>query len=348
MSHQQPGPYGQQGPQPGQPGQPGPYGTPPPGQPPTGGNPYAQPQPGAQPGYGYPQQPPPGQPGYGYPQQPGGQPGQPGYGYPQQSGQPGQPGYGYPQQAGAPAPGAPAGKSGRGRTIGITVAVVAALAVVGGGLYTVLSGGDNALGPRPDTRYDLTLPQQSGEFVLSEDEGGSSMLSEQELEDAGLADMESVGGSYLVPDSDSPVPEWGRIGMGFGGMWGEVENPQQTVDLIFLQFAQSLAEEEGEEIELVGTAESFTYEEAALKCQIARGTEPDADFGYTLEMTICAWADYSTVGLTYYVPFPSLPADIDPSLEEMPEMGEPEGITTEEAAGYTRQLREDALVERAG
>ncbi|MBB0229568.1 hypothetical protein [Streptomyces calidiresistens] len=341
MSHQQPGPYGQQGPQP---GQPGPYGTPPPGQPPAGGNPYAQPQPGAQPGYGYPQQQPPGQPGYGYPP-PGGQPGQPGYGYPQQ---PGQPGYGYPQQPGAPVPpGGQAGRSGKGRNVGITVAVVAALAVVGGGLYAVLSGGDNALGSDDGTRYDLTLPQQTGDFELME-EDNSILLSEQELEEAGLTDMEGVGGSYIEPDPDAPIPDWGRVGLGFAGMWGEVENPQQTVDLLFLQFAQSISEEEGQEIELVGTAESFTYEEAALKCQIARGTEEDPDLGYTMEITVCAWADYSTVGLTYYLPFPELPADVDPLAEEMPEVRAPETIPTGEAADHTRQLREDALVERTG
>ncbi|MEU6507246.1 PQQ-binding-like beta-propeller repeat protein [Streptomyces sp. NPDC046942] len=130
---------------------------PPPAQPPA-----APPQPPAapQPGYGYPQQPGP----YGAPAAPGAQnpynapvaPGTPGpYGYPQQPQQPGpygaapQPGYGYPQQQ--PYPGAPgavpqAGAGGK-RTALIIGAAVAALAVIGGTVYAVTSGGDGKKKP---------------------------------------------------------------------------------------------------------------------------------------------------------------------------------------------------------
>ncbi|MFE7388106.1 PQQ-binding-like beta-propeller repeat protein [Streptomyces sp. NPDC057582] len=108
-----------------------------------------------QPGYGYPQAP--GQePGYGYPQQPGpySQPGpyaqQPGpYGQqPGPYGQPPQPGYGYPQQQypGAPVPGGPAGPGGssafKGKPAVIIGAAVAALLVIGGGVFLATSGGD--------------------------------------------------------------------------------------------------------------------------------------------------------------------------------------------------------------
>ncbi|MEV0491698.1 outer membrane protein assembly factor BamB family protein [Streptomyces atratus] len=142
----------------------------PPAQPPQ--MPAAPPTPpSAQPGYGYPQAPgqEPGQaPGYGYPQQPGQQPGpynqpgpygqQPGpYGqqpgpYGQQPGpygQPPQPGYGYPQQQypGAPVPGGPTGPGGgnpfKGKPAVIIGSAVAALLVIGGGVFLATSGGDD-------------------------------------------------------------------------------------------------------------------------------------------------------------------------------------------------------------
>ncbi|MFE2088365.1 PQQ-binding-like beta-propeller repeat protein [Streptomyces sp. NPDC059460] len=139
-----------------------PQGSPqPPAQPPQ--MPAAPPAPPTpQPGYGYP--PAPGQePGYGYPQQPGpySQPGpyaqqsgpygqQPGpYGQqPGPYGQPPQPGYGYPQQQypGAPVPGGPAGPGGgsafKGKPAVIIGAAVAALLVIGGGVFLATSGGD--------------------------------------------------------------------------------------------------------------------------------------------------------------------------------------------------------------
>ncbi|MFB7220598.1 PQQ-binding-like beta-propeller repeat protein [Streptomyces sp. NPDC056227] len=141
--------------------------------------PQGSPQPPAQPPQmpAAPPAPPTPQPGYGYPQAPGQEPGQaPGYPqqpgpysqpgpYAQQSGpygqqsgpygqqpgpygQPPQPGYGYPQQQypGAPVPGGPAGPGGgsafKGKPAVIIGAAVAALLVIGGGVFLATSGGD--------------------------------------------------------------------------------------------------------------------------------------------------------------------------------------------------------------
>ncbi|MFF1833789.1 PQQ-binding-like beta-propeller repeat protein [Streptomyces sp. NPDC058231] len=145
-----------------------PQGSPqPPAQPPQ--MPAAPPTPPpAQPGYGYPQAPEQA-PGYGYPQQPGQQPGpygqpgpyvqQPGpYGqqpgpYGQQPGPYGQqpqPGYGYPQQQYPGAPG-PAGTGGggpfKGRPAVLIGAAVAALLVIGGGVFLATSGGGDGKKP---------------------------------------------------------------------------------------------------------------------------------------------------------------------------------------------------------
>ncbi|MEU6538223.1 PQQ-binding-like beta-propeller repeat protein [Streptomyces sp. NPDC047000] len=128
----------------GYPQQPGPGAAPGPYNPPPPQGPYAQPGP-------YAQQGPYAQPGpYGAAPQPGPYAPQPGpYGPPQ-------PGYGYPQQppypGGGPAtmplggqgPGAPGGPRGpfKGRTALVVAAAVAALAVIGGTVYAVTSGGD--------------------------------------------------------------------------------------------------------------------------------------------------------------------------------------------------------------
>ncbi|MFE9823632.1 PQQ-binding-like beta-propeller repeat protein [Streptomyces sp. NPDC005791] len=150
-----------------------------------------------------PQTPPPAQPGYGYPQAPGAQPG---HGYPQAPGQaapgpyaqqpgpyggapsgpygapagpyaqqPGpygqQPGYGYPQQQypGAPVPGGSGGGPFKGKPAVIIGAALAALLVVGGGIYLATSGGGDEKDPvaksssgAPDPSVSPTVDQGDG------------------------------------------------------------------------------------------------------------------------------------------------------------------------------------------
>ncbi|WP_165985566.1 hypothetical protein [Streptomyces sp. YIM 98790] len=358
MSYNQPGPYGQQppqGPQPGQPGamgvppMPGGYGgqQPPQGPPQGGANPYAQggAAPGG-PGYGYPpqypQQPQPQQPGapYGAPQQPGPyqqQPAVPGQ-YPGQQPYPGQPQQPYHQ--------APGSGGGSGKKAGVAIAVIVALAAVGGGLWFVLSGGNESIAADDGTRYDLVLPETTGDFSKIPGEEGEQVFEEKDLEKAGLQDMEQVSAMYMNTDPEAPIPEPGTVVMGAAGLYGEVDNPQQTVDLLFAEAARSVAEDG--DIELLGTAESFTTEEAAMKCQQGKETEADEEVGYAVTLTLCLWADYSTVGATYFVPYPELPLDFDPTGEEAPELKEPEPVGVSKAADITKQLRKDSLQERGG
>ncbi|WP_371603629.1 PQQ-like beta-propeller repeat protein [Streptomyces sp. NBC_01220] len=164
----------------------GPPQTPPPAQPPQA--------PAGAPGYGYPQQPPqaPGQPaqaGYGHPQQPGpyaqqpgpyGQPQQPGpYGQQQQQpgpyaqqqagpyGQPQQPGYGYPQQQypGAPTAAGPAGPGGgspfKGKPAVIIGAAVAALLVIGSGIFLLAGKDDDEKKPVAKKSGEVQKPTTS-------------------------------------------------------------------------------------------------------------------------------------------------------------------------------------------
>ncbi len=352
MSYNQPGPYGQQ---PGS--QPGPYGAPPPQGPPPGGpNPYGQggapgpPPPGAAPGAG---------PGYGYPQQPG-QPGQPGgYGQPQQPGPYGQqqvpPGQFPGQVPGQPPYGQmpPPPGTGKKRTPLIVVAIVAALAVVGGGAYFLLNkDGAGSIAADDGTRYTLSLPDQTGEFH-KHDGGGGEGPTDDELAEAGLQEMESDDAIYRNMTADAweqsgGVWEPGTITLGVVGLWGEVENPEATVDAMFALATEEAEQEEETEFEMVDSPSDQTDSDAVLKCQIGRGIEKDPDLGYVPETTLCVWSDYSTVGLVYYAPMPELPEGFDPESEEVPEFEAPEPISVDDAAEYTRQLRADSVQETEG
>ncbi|MFF2523696.1 outer membrane protein assembly factor BamB family protein [Streptomyces liangshanensis] len=205
----QPGPYGQ-------PGQPG-YGYPQaPGQAPgPQPGPYA-PQPGP-----YGQQPGPYAPQQGpYAQQPGpyGQQAGP---YAQQPGPYGRPGpYGYPPQQ---FPGAPTPPPGGGRNPfkgkpGLAVAAaVAALLVVGGGTYAVVSGGDSAKEPVADKSQD---PKPTGGSSAGPDGGvdqgdgtGGGRESDDDL-NAGRKDGESKVLFLQTNDVDLP-----RNGSDVYGPW---------------------------------------------------------------------------------------------------------------------------------
>ncbi|MFF2373393.1 hypothetical protein ACFVUW_03335 [Streptomyces xiamenensis] len=346
MSQYQPGPYGQQPPQ-GQPGQPGPYGAPPPPGPPGGApNPYAQGgAPGAPsgPGYGYPQQQP-GQPGP--PPPPGAYPGQPGqpqgapYGQPQAPGPYGQqPPQGPPgQYPGQPpygqVPPPPSG-GGNGKKAGIIVgalAVVAALAVGG----VVLLGGDDE---KSETLvgYSLSFPELTGEFVQIESQESSGM-SEEELAQFGLGpDAQGATTNYLAgadptqldsmdPTELSNTVLTSMIGV---GLWGEIENPEATVDALLAYAAEEATN--SDDGELTGSPETVTpsgLNGATMKCQYAE--VEDAFIGEVVQVPICVWADNSTMGFAAF------------QKQQGPETAMEMSI--DEAANATAQLRTDSLV----
>ncbi|NJP66711.1 hypothetical protein [Streptomyces spiramenti] len=362
MSHNQPGPYGQ----PQQPGQPGPYGAQPQGGAPGGPNPYAQPGGHGGQGYGYPQQPPQQSGPYGYPQQ---QPHQPpqgtgGYAQPQppQHGQ--YPGQQVPQQYppqqpyggqppyGQQPPQPPQGGGRSKRKVLFAAGAAVGAVVIAGALYFVLSGGDTPLAADDGTRYDLQLPQSSGSFQLMA-EGGDEGIEPDDaaLAEAGVEFAGSVNGTFSDADIDAPEELFltGGRGLLFGGMWGEVDRPQQTVDGLFHELTVALAESNSPEstVELIGTAESFGDDDVVLKCQQATETNVDPSIG-TLEYTttVCVWSDYSTVGAAYLLNSPTVPTDIDPENITPDDLDYPEAVPTAEAAEIALQLREDAQVER--
>ncbi|WP_059013369.1 hypothetical protein [Streptomyces specialis] len=207
----------------------------------------------------------------------------------------------------------------------------------------MLGGDDGGDGPSADDpRYTLAMPDTTGEFTLvpgSEEE----FFTEEDLEAAGLTNMEQDTGAYMNTDPDAEVPEPGTIVLQAGGAWGEVADPEAAVDGLFAMVGEGEGDEDFQG-ELIGEPAEFSDDGSILKCQEAEGTEPDPTFGYPLRVAICVWADYSTLGATVTMPMPTFPSDFDPDSGEIPELSAPDPISLETAAGHTRQLRQDALV----
>ncbi|WP_314175192.1 hypothetical protein [Streptomyces winkii] len=318
MSHNQPGPYGQQPPPP------GPY-----GQQPQGPNPYAQgPAGGA-----------PGQPGYGYPQQPPGQPGQPGYGFPQQPGQPGPyaptppPGpYGQPGPPMPPKQGGSAGK-----TIAIVIGSLVIVGAVIGGivLFSGIGGGGGSDVSSDGKKYKLTSPQTvAGEYEKNT-AGTTDQMTPSELsefEKAGVDGPKSEHGSYKA-GSGTAVKQ-----LNFQGVWGEVEDPEGTVDAAFAKMAEDSeknAERNGGRAELVGSPEEVQPtglgDDAVMKCQIIKVSLGASTSGTSeLKAPLCMWGDHSTVAMV--------------SAQDGAAVLTGKSMTIDQTAELSKKLRDDARV----
>ncbi|MFG1806064.1 hypothetical protein [Streptomyces sp. NPDC049040] len=290
MSNNQPppNPYGQQ--------PPNPYGQQPPQQPG-----YGQPQPG----YGYPQQGQPAQPPYGQqpPQQPGyGQP-QPGYGYPQQ-GQPGQPGYGQvPQQPGYGygQPQMPPQGGGSGKRTGIIIGVVVALVAVGAGVFFVTKG-DSGGGLKDDgKKYKLITPEavatdyKKNAEVSGEDDTGFDDSDIALMKTLGLSNPTQVQAGYVK----GTLPN--GILLEFSGAYGTVKDPQKLADGMMADLRKQATKDNSDDdtkTELIGDVQTLHpagADDAVVECQEAKISDK-ADSGNVVQVPICLWADYSTVG----------------------------------------------------
>ncbi|MEU3912694.1 MULTISPECIES: hypothetical protein [unclassified Streptomyces] len=285
MSYNQPGPYGQQ------PQQPGPYGQ----QPPPPPNPYGQ-QP-QQPAYGYPQQAPP--PAYPQPTPP------PPPGYPQQGGYQTppapQPAYGYqqqPPQQGYMPPPAPPKKS----KAGPIIAVIAVVAVIGGAGWWFLGGSGGSVSDATKG-YKLVAPDSVGEFQKNPEykEQPISDKDKREAEAAGIKNPTQVGMSYKAGDPKNPLT---TKGLTFSGLYGDIADPEKSVDGYFALFKVNAAQKNDKAtVELVGSPKSITpsgFKGAVLKCQEIKyiPKDPTATKGIKeFAAPLCIWGDYSTLAV---------------------------------------------------
>ncbi|MCF3180238.1 hypothetical protein IPZ70_09835 [Streptomyces polychromogenes] len=286
MSYNQPGPYGQQ------PQQPGPYGQ----QPPPPPNPYGQ-QP-QQPAYGYPQQAPP--PAYPQPTPP------PPPGYPQQGGYQTppapQPAYGYqqqPPQQGYMPPPAPPKKS----KAGPVIAVIAVVAVIGGAGWWFVGGGSGGSVSDATKGYKLVPPASVGEFQKNPKYTETPITDKdrQEAEAAGIKNPTKAGMSYTAGDPNTPLT---TKALNLSGLYGEIADPEKTVDGYFAMAKQNLSKNSDKlTADLIGSPKEITpsgFKGAVLKCQEIKYTSKDPKAtGGIKEFTapICIWGDYSTLGV---------------------------------------------------
>ncbi|MFF5924886.1 hypothetical protein [Streptomyces hydrogenans] len=309
MSYNQPGPYGGQQPQ-----QPGPYGQQP--------GPYGQPQ--GQPGYGYPQQAPQGVP----PQQP--------YGYPQQQ-QPNpygqQPQYGAPQGPGGYVPHPPAPAKSKTPLIIGAVAVVAAIAV---GAYFLIGGGGGA-SVADDGAHKLVTPETVlTEYKKSANSDKAQSGDDDFIKDAakfGVKNPQRANAQWEIKDESNPLS--GKL-LQFGGVWGEIENPESTVDAIFANMKAESEKEKDSEAQLVGDPKSVSPEGldgAVMKCQEIK-SKPGADSGglgpKEMTMPVCVWGDHSTIGYVMHI--------------NIADMMTGKGGTVDDVAAIAAKLRKEVRV----
>ncbi|MBT2385678.1 hypothetical protein [Streptomyces sp. ISL-11] len=271
--------------------QPGPYGQPQPPQSPPQGNPYGQ-----QPGYGYP------------PQQP--------YGQAQPYPQPGMP---YP-------PPMPPQRGGKGKAIGIGVAALVLVGAIAGGGYVLLKNRDTV--GDDGKRYQLTTPETVvGDYKKGAAEGKEGFDTEElaDVRRMGVANPQSVGAGYKSGAGVSTK------GLKFNGVWGEVKNPEQVVDRMFISLANAAKKDDDASVtsKVEGSPQKVApagLDNAVMKCQYVTYTGSK-----TVTMPLCIWADHSTVGTVFVV--------------DAARSGLGVKIPFDEAGGLVAKLRTDVRVE---
>jgi hypothetical protein len=90
----------------------------------------------------------------------------------------------------------------------------------------------------------------------------------------------------------------------FSGVYGTVADPQKVVDGMFAELKTEAkdGEDDDSKTEFVGdpqTVKPAGAEDAVIKCQVMETT--DSQIPKPVNLTVCLWADYSTVG--YIIPF---------------------------------------------
>ncbi|WP_190012411.1 hypothetical protein, partial [Streptomyces griseomycini] len=232
----------------------------------------------------------------------------------------GQAPYGMPPQP--PAPG-----GGGGKKAGIVIGAVAVVAAIGVGAYFVLGGGGGAGGLEDDGPHKLTTPATvlGGEYKKGEgaDGGGFNQDDIKEAEKHGVKNAKDVSAAYQSGDESNP---FAMKMVNFMGVYGEIDDPEKTVDAMFAVMKKEASGDE--EAELVGSPKGFepsSLDGAVLKCQEIKGKNSGATPGdpasgpAEISMPVCIWGDHSTLAVVMNTDLADAmagkPADLEKAAE---------------------------------
>ncbi len=202
-----------------------------------------------------------------------------------------------------PQPPAPGG--GKKKT-GIIIGAVAVVAAIGVGAYFVIGGGGGGL--EDDGPHKLTTPATVLSDYKRTTKDGSTVGADStsELEKSGVKNAKTAAGLYSTvdlsdydPDDPSSAAKMATAKtLSVAGAYGEISDPEATLDLFFANFKKSAEKESSTgsgKPELIGEPEAADLDGAVMKCQSVKGQ----DRATKQEKTnwFCAWADYSTIAI---------------------------------------------------
>ncbi|MFF1376635.1 hypothetical protein [Streptomyces sp. NPDC058308] len=211
-----------------------------------------------------------------------------------------------------------------------TVAVVAAAAVGGyvllaggdddkggknGGSSNVAGGGGEDGGIKDDGPHKLTTPMTVlTDYKKNEEQSsGLNSIDLDKAEAAGVKNPKDVHAGYQSGSKENPMAQ--KI-LSFGGVYGDIEDPEGVVDHMFTNAKkknETSGSGTGQKVTLVGEPKEYKPAEldgAVLKCQEMKvamgggagtsGSSAGSSSGSSgpseMSAATCIWGDHSTIG----------------------------------------------------
>jgi hypothetical protein len=186
-----------------------------------------------------------------------------------------------------------------------------------------------------DGPHKLTTPATVlGEYKKTDSSSGDGDDFLKDAETSGVKNGKEVDATYEVKDEQNPLA--GKM-LQFGGVYGEVEDPEAVVDTVFATIKAESTKEKDAEVELVGEPKTYSPAEgegAVVKCQQIKTKPGESDASAMgpkeITMSVCVWGDHSTVGFVMPMDLASLMAG--------------KGTPPEEAAAITAKVRKEVRV----
>lgn len=219
----------------------------------------------------------------------------------------------------------------------IVLSVVLVAAIAGGAWYFLGSGGGGAVSD--DTKgYKLVAPANVDDFKQNPKykQKPFTDTSRKEVEAAGVKNPTQVGMGYQGGDPTNPLA--GKS-VDFQGFYGEIADPEKTVDGYFAQAKLSAAKDSSDvEAELIGSPKEISpsgFKGAVMKCQelklkTKKSTTPGPK---ELTLPVCIWADYSTLAVVS-------------AIDNGAVLTGKTGYTLEQNAEFTAKLYKSARVKK--